>query len=39
MNAIQHTTQLMIQLTQKSLNLKNFKHKDLQNTHTHTKQV
>ena len=40
MNAIQHTTQLMIQSTQKSLKIvfqfKNFEHKDLQNTHTHT---
>ena len=45
MNAIQHTTQPMIQSTQKSLKIvsqfKNFEHKDLQNTHTHThtKQV
>ena len=40
MNAIQHTTQPMIQSTQKSLKIvsqfKNFEHKDLQNTHTHT---
>ena len=41
MNAIQHTTQLMIQSTQKSLKIvsqskKYFEHKDLQNTHTHT---
>ena len=38
MNAIQHTTQPMIQSTQKSLKIvsqsKNFEHKDLQNTHT-----
>ena len=44
MNAIQHTTQPKIQSTQKNLskqflNLKIFEHKDLQNTHTHTKQV
>ena len=45
LNAIQHTTQPMIQSTQKSLKIvsqfKNFEHKDLQNTHTHThtKQV
>ena len=41
MNAIQHTTQPMIQTTQKSLKIvsqfKNFEHKDLQNTHTHNK--
>ena len=40
MNAIQHTTQPMIQSTQKSFKIvsqfKNFEHKDLQNTHTHT---
>ena len=40
MNAIQHTTQPMIQSTQKSLKIvsqfKNFEHKDLQNTRTHT---
>ena len=40
MNAIQHTTQPMIQSTQKFLKIvsqfKNFEHKDLQNTHTHT---
>ena len=40
MYAIQHTTQPMIQSTQKSLKIvsqfKNFEHKDLQNTHTHT---
>ena len=40
MNAIQHTTQPMIQSTQKSLKIvsqsKNFEHKDLQNTHAHT---
>ena len=40
MNAIQHTTQPMIQLTQKSLKIvsqfKNFEHKDPKNTHTHT---
>ena len=39
-NAIQHTTQPMIQSTQKSLKIvsqskKKFEHKDLQNTHTH----
>ena len=38
MNAIQHTTQPMIQSTQKSLRIvsqsKNFEHKDLGNTHT-----
>ena len=43
MNAIQHTTQTMIQSTQYSLKIvfqsKTFEHKDLQNTHTHTKQV
>ena len=43
MNAIQRTTKPMIQSTQKSLKIvsqsKNFEHKDLQNTHTHTKQV
>ena len=45
MNAIQYTTQLMIQSTkisQNSLSIKNkIEHKDLQNTHTHThtKQV
>ena len=39
MNAIQHTTQPMIQTTQKSLKIvsqfKNFENKGLQNTHTH----
>ena len=39
MNAIQHTTQLMIQSTQKSLKIvsqfKTFEHNNLQNTHTH----
>ena len=39
MNAIQHITQPIIQTIQKSLKIvsqsKNFKHKDLQNTHTH----
>ena len=39
MNAIQHTTQPMIQSIQKSLKKvslsKNFEHKNLQNTHTH----
>ena len=43
LNAIQHTTQPMIQSTQKSLKIvsqfKKNEHKDLQNTHTHTKQV
>ena len=43
MNAVQHATQPMIQSTQKSLKIvsqfKNFEHKDLQNTHTHTQQV
>ena len=38
MNAIQHTTQPMIQSTQKSLKIvsqfKNFEHKEFQNTHT-----